>query len=70
MASFVRVVRACGLPPHIACKVRFAAIDGRTTRQPGYAISQRKRKRFEQVFGWLKTIDTLFTRSQSLRRWP
>ena len=35
------------------------AIDGRTTRHPGYAISQRKRKLIEQVFGWMKTIGGL-----------
>ena len=33
-----------------------SAIDGRTTRHAGYAISQRKRKRIEECFGWLKTI--------------
>jgi len=33
-----------------------SAIDGRTTRHPGYAVSQRKRKRIEECFGWLKTI--------------
>src|SRR5207302_1223397 len=36
-----------------------SAIDGRTTRHPGYAISQRKRKRIEECFGWLKTIARL-----------
>ena len=35
---------------------RAAAIDGRTTRHLGYAVSQRKRKRIEECFGWLKTI--------------
>jgi len=33
-----------------------SAIDGRTTRHPGYIVSQRKRKRIEECFGWLKTI--------------
>jgi hypothetical protein len=33
-----------------------SAIDGRTTRYPGYTVSQRKRKRIEECFGWLKTI--------------
>ena len=32
------------------------AIDGRTTRHPGYALSQRVRKRVEEIFGWLKTV--------------
>ena len=36
-----------------------SAIDGRTTRHAGYAISQRKRKRIEECFGWLKTIALL-----------
>ena len=35
------------------------AIDGRTTRHPGYAVSQRKRKLIEQVFGWMKTVGGL-----------
>lgn len=34
-------------------------LDGRTTRHAGYAVSQRKRKRIEEIFGWLKTIATL-----------
>ena len=33
-----------------------SAIDGRTTRHPGYALSQRVRKRVEEIFGWLKTV--------------
>jgi IS5 family transposase len=36
-----------------------SAIDGRTTCHPGYAISQKKRKRIEECFGWLKTIALL-----------
>ena len=40
---------------HLARKVH-SAIDRRTTRHPGYAISQIKRKRVEEVFGWMKTI--------------
>ena len=35
---------------------RASAIDGRTTRYPGYAISQRLRKRVEEIFGWMKTV--------------
>ena len=35
---------------------RRSAIDERTTRHPGYQISQRKRKRVEEIFGWLKTV--------------
>lgn len=38
---------------------RTSAIDGRTTQHPGYAVSQRTRKRVEEVFGWLKTVGLL-----------
>src|SRR5260370_524221 len=41
--------------PHLACKST-SIIDDRTTRHPGYAISQQKRKRIEEIFGWLKTV--------------
>jgi hypothetical protein len=37
-------------------KGRTSAIDGRTTRHPGYAVSQQKRKRVEEIFGWMKTV--------------
>ena len=45
-----------GVTPHVAqnTKGRSSAIDGRTTRHPGYAVSQRIRKRVEEVFGWMK----------------
>ena len=44
--------------PHVAqvTKGRPSAIDGRTTRHPGYAVSQRIRKRVEEIFGWMKTV--------------
>ena len=57
--SFVAGVRALGVTPHVAQKVTASAIDDRTTRHPGYAISQRKRKLIEQVFGWMKTVGGL-----------
>jgi hypothetical protein len=38
---------------------RRSAIDGKTTRHPGYLVSQRKRKRIEEVFGWGKTVGLL-----------
>lgn len=41
---------------HIAQKSRHSAIDGRTTRHKGYALSLRHRKRIEEAFGWAKTI--------------
>jgi hypothetical protein len=44
--------------PHVARNTskRRSAIDGRTTRHPGYAVSQKIRKRVEEIFGWLKTV--------------
>jgi hypothetical protein len=44
--------------PHVAQNDshRRSAIDGRTTRHEGYVSSQRKRKRVEEVFGWMKTV--------------
>jgi transposase len=57
--SFVAAVRALGLTPHVAQKIKGSAIDGRTTRHPGYAVSQQKRKLIEQVFGWMKTVGGL-----------
>ena len=59
--DFVRDARAAGVTPHVAQHTtgRQSAIDGRTTRHPGYAVSQRCRKRVEEVFGWLKTVGLL-----------
>ena len=59
VGSFVAEVRALGVTPHVAQKAKYTAIDGRTTRHAGYAISQQKRKLVEQVFGWMKTIGGL-----------
>jgi hypothetical protein len=42
--------------PHVAAKVRHAAIDARTTRHATYAASQKKRKLVEEAFAWVKTI--------------
>ena len=58
-ANFVRELREHTVTPHVAQNQsgRRSAIDGRTTRHPGYAISQRIRKRIEEAFGWA-------------RRWP
>jgi hypothetical protein len=54
-------LRARQVTPHVAQHTtnRASAIDGRTTRHPGYAISQQKRTRVEEVFGWLKTVGLL-----------
>jgi transposase len=54
--EFVEQCRAMGVTPHVAQKVKGSAIDGRTTRHPGYAVSQRIRKRIEEIFGWCKTV--------------
>jgi transposase len=56
--GFVAAMRRLGVTPHVAqhTKGRRSAIDGRTTRHPGYAVSQRIRKRIEEVFGWGKEI--------------
>jgi hypothetical protein len=59
MRRCVGWLRGQGLTPHVAAKRQFSAIDRRTTRHPGYAVSQQKRKLVEQVFGWMKTIGTL-----------
>ena len=59
VASFVADVRVRDVTPHVAQKVRWSAIDGRTTRHAGYHVSQRKRKLVEQVFGWMKTVGGL-----------
>lgn len=57
--AFVDRARALGYTPHVAEKASCNAIDGRTTRTPGYAVSQRKRKLVEQSFGWGKTVALL-----------
>ena len=61
VADFVMELRKLGATPHVAQNAydtgkakRRSAIDGRTTRHPGYAISQQVRKRIEEVFGWVK----------------
>ena len=57
---FVERAREAGLTPHVAQKIETrTAIDGRTTRHKGYAVSQRRRKRVEEVFGWMKTVGVL-----------
>lgn len=66
-ASFVGELRQMTVTPHIARngavtktgKRRRSAIDARTTRHPGYAVSQRIRKRIEEAFGWAKTVGGL-----------
>src|SRR5438876_11386854 len=50
-----------GVTPHVAQNQgrHRSRLDQRTTRHPGYEISQRKRKRIEEVFGWMKTVGML-----------
>jgi transposase len=56
--DFVNELRAMKVTPHVAQNTngRSSAIDGRTTRHAGYAVSQRIRKRIEEAFGWIKTV--------------
>jgi Transposase DDE domain len=57
--DFVAECRNMKVTPHVAQNIKRSggsAIDARTTRHAGYAISQKKRKRIEESFGWLKTI--------------
>ena len=54
--GFVADLRLKCVTPHVAQKARSSAIDGRTTRHVGYAVSQQKRKLVEEAFGWAKTI--------------
>jgi transposase len=55
-SAFVADLRQMCVTPHVAQKANSSAIDGRTTRHAGYAVSQRKRKLVEEAFGWGKTI--------------
>ena len=69
--DFVAKMRDLGVTPHVAqnTKNRRSAIDGRTTRHAGYKTSQRKRKRIEEVFGWVKSAAGLRkTRHQGTAR--
>jgi transposase len=66
--EFVQELRDHQVTPHIACK-QTSIIDERTTGHPGYMISQQKRKRVEEIFGWVKTVGGLRkTRHRGLAR--
>ncbi len=56
--DFVAACRARDVTPHVAQHTtnRRSRIDERVTRHPGYARSQRVRKRVEEIFGWVKTV--------------
>ena len=61
-AEFVAECRHLGVTPHVARNTGRrggSALDARTVRHPGYAVSQRRRKRIEECFGWLKDIALL-----------
>ena len=69
--DFVAALRLLQVTPHIAQNTtnRSSAIDQRTTRHAGYELSQWKRKRVEEIFGWLKTVGLLRkTRHRGRRR--
>ena len=57
-AAFVAAARAAGITPHVA-RGPWTRLDERTTRHPGYAVSQQRRKCVEEIFGWLKTVGLL-----------
>ncbi len=59
--GFVATLRSMSATPHVAQNDtnRRSAIDGRTTRHPGYEVSGKVRKRIEEIFGWIKTVGTL-----------
>ncbi len=60
--AFIDGTQALGITPHVAQQItrrRRSCLDGRTTRHAGYAVSQRARKRVEEIFGWMKTIGGL-----------
>ena len=63
---------SCGKECDTACSAKekkHSAIDGRTTRHAGYKVSQEKRKRVEEIFGWMKTVAMLRkTRHKGLLR--
>jgi transposase len=69
--EFVGGLRAQGVTPHVAQNTtgRRSAVDGRTTRRPGYDASQKVRRRIEEIFGWIKTVGGLRrTRYRGLER--
>lgn len=71
-ARFVAEARAIGVTPHVAQNItayRGSNIDGRTTRHPGYRVSQVIRKRIEEAHGWMKEVGGMAqTKLRGLRR--
>jgi len=69
--DFVLRCRELGVTPHVAQHTtkRSSRIDGRTTRHPGYALSQRVHARIEEIFGWMKTLGLMRkTRHRGIER--
>ncbi len=69
--DFVEGCRDLGVTPHVSQNTtnRSSRVDARTTRHAGYAVSQRKRKQIEEVFGWMKTVGLMRkTRHKGKRR--
>ncbi len=56
VADHLQALKAMGVKPHTTAKDKGSAMDGRTKRSKGYAISMVKRKRIEECFGWAKTV--------------
>lgn len=54
--EFVQGCRGLNVTPHVAAKIKGSRLDKRTTRTNGYAMSQVRRKRIEECFGWMKDI--------------
>lgn len=59
--EFVAECREQGIAPHVACKegIQVPGLDGRTTGKESYRVSQRIRKKVEEIFGWMKTVGGL-----------
>ena len=72
VAEHVAALRQLNVIPHVAqntARRGGSAIDERTTRHPGYTVSQTKRKRVEEIFGWFKTVALMRkTRFRGLER--
>ena len=67
--EFVEDLRDIRVTPHVAQKHEGSSIDARTVRHTGYVVSQRVRKRVEEVFGWMKTVGVhRKTRFRGVRR--
>ena len=59
VGTLVAACRELGFTPPVASKARYSRLDRRTTRHAGYRVSQKKRKRVEEPFGWMKTYGLL-----------